>query len=110
MSKKERDELLKLVDNFDYILNDDDSSAEEKEEAKYHKIRISGLLLSPLFPIGIIRNILMMGFFVIGFLAFLTPYEWLFWSFFIALAFSPRIVGEITHGLGKIIGAISRLG
>ena len=108
MSKKERDELHKLMDGLDIILNNENSSEAVKEMAEYHKAAISGYLLSPLFPIGIIRNILMTGFFAIGFLAFLTPYEWLFWSFFIALAFSPRIVGKIIHVSGRIIGAVSR--
>ena len=110
MSKKERDELHKLMDYFDIILNNENSSVEAKEMAEYRKAEISGLLLSPLLPIGIVRNILMMGFFAIGVLAFLTPYEWLFWSFFVALAFSPRIMGEIFHGLGRIKGVISGLG
>lgn len=101
MSKKERDEIKGLIVNFEGILNDAKSSAEEKQVAEHQIEKLSGLLLSPLFPTGIIRNFFMIGLFALGFLAFLTPYEWLFWSFFISLAFSPRIVGELAFRYGR---------
>ena len=104
MSKKERDEIKGLIYSFEVILNDINSSTEEKQAAEYQIVSLSGILLSPLFPTGIFRNILMISFFALGFLAFLTPYEWLFWSFFIALAFSPRIVGELAYGYRKMVG------
>lgn len=104
ISKKERDEIKGLIENFEGILNDEISSAEEKQVAEDQIIKLSGILLSPLFPAGILRIVLMLSFFALGFLAFLTPYEWLFWSFFIALAFSPRIVGEMAFLRGRMVG------
>ena len=103
MSKKERDEIMGLIVNFESILNVENSSVEEKQEAKHQINKLSEVLLSPLFPEGIIRNVLMIGFFALGFLAFLTPHEWLFWSFFIALVFSPRIVGELAFRYGRMV-------
>ena len=85
-------------------MNDTNSNAEEKETAEVQLASISGALLSPIFPAGITRKVLMIGFFALGFLAFLTPYEWLFWFFFIALLFSPRIVGELAHLMGRVWG------
>ena len=59
----------------------------------------------------------MVGCFSLGFLAFLTPYEWLFWFFFIALAFSPRIftgfrpdVRFLGSTLTLVLGAMYFLG
>ena len=105
MSKKERDEIKGLIVSFELILNDENSTDEEKQVAEHHTVNLTGVLASPLFPTGIIRNVLMIGFFALGFFAFLTPYEWLFWSFFIALAFSPRIVGELAYKYGKMVGS-----
>ena len=46
MSKKERDELHKLMDGLDIILNNENSSEAVKEMAEYHKTSISGVLTS----------------------------------------------------------------
>ena len=105
MSQKERDEIKGMIASFELILNDENSSNEDKQVAERQIVNLSRILASPLFPTGIIRNVLIVNFFALGFLAFLTPYEWLFWSFFIALAFSPRIVGELAHRYGKMVGS-----
>ena len=102
ISKKSRDEVLGLMDSFQNVLNDKKSNAEEKEAAELQLASLAGVLISPLFPTGITRNVLMIGCFTLGFLAFLTPYEWLFWFFFIALVFSPRIVGELAYLTGRV--------
>ena len=86
--------------SFQNILDDENSSVAEKQMARDQIAKLSGVLLSPLFPSGIVRIVLMIGLVALGFLAFLTPYEWLFWSFFVALAFSPRIMGEVVHRMG----------
>ena len=102
MSTKERDSLLELMKTFQNVVDDEGSTFKEKQIASEQITNLSGLLMSPLFPPGIVRNVLMIGFVALGFIAFLTPYEWLFWSFFIAPAFSPRIVGEVAHGSGRL--------
>ena len=104
MSEKERDELFGLLGLNQKLLNCEDASAEDKQRAEDQIVIISGMLLSPLFPTGLARNVLMIGFFVLGVLAFITPYEWLFWSFFIGLAFSPRITGELARRFGAWFG------
>ena len=106
IQKKDRDALVGAMGSFENILNDKSSSAEEKQTAELQIASISGALLSPLFPTGITRNVLMLGCFLLGFLAFLTPYEWLFWFFFIALTFSPRIVGELAYLGGCVARAL----
>ena len=102
MSTKERDALQEMMKTFQEIVDDGGSTLEEKQIASEQITRLSGRLASPLFPSGIVRIVLMLGFVGLGFLAFLTPYEWLFWSFLIALAFSPRIMGEVVHGSGRL--------
>lgn len=102
MPTTERNALLEMQKTFQKVLHDDNASVAERQIASEQVARLSGLLVSPLLPSGIIRNVLMLGFVTLGFLAFLTPYEWLFWSFFIALAFSPRIMGEVIHGTSRL--------
>lgn len=104
MPKREREEFNGMMDSFQNILNDENSSTEDKQTAELQIAKFAGVLASPLFPTGIIRNVLMIVFFALGILAFLTPYEWLLWSFFIALAFSPRIVGELSFRYGRMVG------
>ena len=70
MSKKERDEIRGLIENFEVILNDEISSAEEKRVAEHQINKLSGMLLSPLLPAGIIRIVLMLGFLLLVFLRF----------------------------------------
>ena len=109
LPKRERDDLIELMNSFQKILNDENSSAEEKQIAQLQISKIAGTLGSPLFPVGIIRNVLMVGFIALGFLSFYTPYKWLIWSFLIAVTFSPRIVAEVVHGLGRVIGTLKSL-
>ena len=104
MPKKERDTLMRVLDLHQQILSAEGASAEDRERAEEQIAIISGMLVRPLFPTGFVRNVLMVGFVVIGILAFLSPYEWLFWSFFIALAFSPRIVGGLAFRCGTWSG------
>ena len=102
MTKKERDELRSLQSTFLSILSDEHASAEGKRTASEQVFALSGALMSPLLPSGIVRNVLMIGFIAIGILAFLTPYKWLFLSFFVALAYSPRVVGELSVLSGRV--------
>ncbi|MCY4654761.1 MAG: hypothetical protein OXC95_16555 [Dehalococcoidia bacterium] len=102
MTKKERDELVSLQSTFLSILNDEHASEEEKRAASQQVAALSGALLSPLLPIGIVRNVLMFMFFLIGIFAFLTPYTWLSLSFLPALVFSPRVMGELAYRSGRV--------
>ena len=101
MTKKEQDELRSLQSTFLSVLSDERASAEEKRTASEHVFALAGALMSPLLPTGVIRNALMFGFVAVGILAFLTPYKWLFLSFFVALAISPRVVGELSVLSGR---------
>ena len=62
----------------------------------------AGKALSTWLPVDNVSKIFMLRFFLIGFLGFFTPYEWLVWSFLIAGIFSPRLMGEITLKLGQM--------
>ena len=104
MSEWERNELERERAILEDILNDENSSEEEKQDAALRRACVAGALLSPLFPPGIIRITLMIGFFAVGFLSFLTSYKWLFLSFFLSFSFSPRIVGE----MARVVGAFNR--
>ena len=106
MPRRERDVLCVCMSFWEGVVSDETTGAEKKREAELQMAAIAGALLSPILPTGLIRNALMFGFFVIGALAFLTPYQWLFWSFFIALALSPRICGTVCYRFGECCGAV----
>ena len=101
MSKKERDKWNLMIKTWQMIKEDEFASEEAKQQADLDIATISGVLMSPLFPTGIIRNVLMFTFLGISVLAFYTPYEWLLWSVLIAGCFSPRIMGEVVFRLGR---------
>ena len=101
MSKQEKETLDACLALHQKLLNEEGISAEDKRRSEEQVAMITGTLLSPLLPIGLVRKVLMIGFFTLGVLAFITPYEWLFWSFLIGLTFSPRIVGELAIRLGQ---------
>ena len=107
LSRAKRDELEGLMVELGNALSDENLSAKERAKLEEHRAALAGLMLSPLFPTGIVRNVLMTGFVILGFLAFLTPHEWLFWSFFIAATFSPWIMGKLAHKLGRARRSIS---
>ena len=100
--------MIGAIDIFQEVLNDENSSATQKKNAEMLIALYSGAVLSPLLPPGIIRTILMVLVFSLGFLAFLTPHEWLFWCFFLAFIFSPRVVGIFAYRLGEFMGRHQR--
>lgn len=73
----------------------------EVPELELLEAAVAGRLLSPWLPYGVWRKVAMLGFFALGWMAFVTPYEWLFWSFLVCLAFSPRVVGMTAVWAGR---------
>ena len=81
LTRKERDELRSLQSSYLSILNDERASDEQKEIASEQVQTITGALLSPLFPTGIVRKR------VIGWFCCSGPYS----------RFLPRTIGCSCH-------------
>ena len=77
------------------------SRAGELPQLELLEAAVAGRLLNPWLPYGVWRKVAMLGFFVLGWLAFVTPYQWLFWSFLVCLSFSPRVVGMAAFWSGR---------
>jgi hypothetical protein len=101
MDKKLNQQLKDLLEKLMNIRENEDLTQEEREKLDLDIARISGQLLSPWLPLGIMRKILMSVFILIGFLGFISQYQWLIYSFIIAGFFSPRVVGETAMMIGK---------
>lgn len=95
---QQRDDGLKLLD----LLEEAKSRfGELPQELELLEVAATGRLLSPWLPHGVWRKVAMLGFFGLGWLAFITPYQWLLWSFLVCLAFSPRVVGKTAVSSGR---------
>jgi hypothetical protein len=69
---------------------------------------LAGQLLSSWLPIGVIRKLIFLTLLIFAVIGIATEPQWYhFLSILIALIFSPRVVGEITYALGKIIAMFS---
>ncbi len=73
------------------------------EELKKMDAAIGGYLLSKWLPHGSIRKIIFFIFVVFAISGFLSVPEW--WHYlllFFALTMSPRVIGSLACGLGKV--------
>ena len=101
LSKQEQLELKNTLKEVTDALDDETLSLEDREELENHKASLSGALLSPILPTGMVRILIMLSCFVLGVSAFYTDYEFLFWFLLIGCSFSPRLVGTIAFLFGR---------
>ena len=72
LSKQEQLELKNTLKEVTDALDDETLSLEDREELENHKASLSGALLSPILPTGMVRILIMLSCFVLGVSAFLT--------------------------------------
>ena len=95
---QQRDDGLKLLEALEEAKS---RFGELPQELELLEAAVAGRLLSPWLPYGVWRKVAMLGFFALGWMAFVTPYQWLFWSFLVCLAFSPRLMGMAAIWSGR---------
>ncbi len=101
LSQQDQLELKNTLKEVTDALGDETLSLEDRQELENHKASLSGALLSPILPTGMIRMFIMFSCFVLGTSAFYTDYEFLVWFLLIGCSFSPRLIGEIAVLLGR---------
>ncbi len=101
LSQQEQLELKNTLKEVTDALDDETLSLEDRQELENHKASLSGALLSPILPTGIVRIFCMFGCFALGASSFYTDYEFLVWFFLVGCSFSPRLIGEIAVLLGR---------
>ena len=104
MDKETHTALLKTSRLVNEKLKDPNLTAEEREEMQVKSSAIAGQLLSTWFPVPTANRVLMLCYFIIGCLGFVTAYGWLKYSFLLVLCCSPKLIGIISF----LIGAMSR--
>ena len=101
LTKREKQDLDAAFDVHMYVVNSDYASQEQKEQSKLEIAKILGHSMSPLFPTGMTRNVLMAACMAFGIAGFFVSYWWLGLFIPVALAFSPRIAGELCYLAGQ---------
>ena len=101
LSKQEQLELKNTLKEVTDALDDETLSLEDRQELENHQASLSGALLSPILPTGVVRILIMLSCFVLGVSAFYTEYEFLFWFLLIGCSFSPRLVGTLAFLFGR---------
>ena len=91
-------------------LKSDDLTVEQREELEIHADKLSGVLLSIWFPIGVGRKLIMFVLFSIGIYGLEIENDYLLISWILLPCFSPRIVGEVSYLIGRFVGGIRGTG
>lgn len=102
LTKREKQDLEAALDVHLYAIESENASQDQKEQSSLEIAKISGFLMSPLFPTGIIRNVLMATCLGLGIAGFFLPHWWLWLFFLVALMFSPKITGELSYLAGQV--------
>lgn len=85
-------------------------TAKQRSELEIHAARLSGVLLRPWFPMSWTRRLIMAAIVLVGAQqAYVGNYQPLIW-WLILLFFSPRIIGESSHFLGRLYRKLRHAG
>ena len=101
MDKETYDSAKRAFEEVKEQLKRDDLTSEERAELVMHADRLSGLLLSIWFPMGIGRKLIMLVIFLVGIYGLLIGNHYFLFSWVILPMFSPRLVGEIAFLMGR---------
>jgi GYF domain 2 len=100
-------EARKLLQEIQNELQDPNLSGEQREELKLHAARLAGVLCHPWFPMSWGRRLIMAAIFLFGLVqAAIGNYQPMLWWLLLPV-FSPRIVGEAAHLMGRVRGLMS---
>lgn len=101
MTPSQQSELRKVSEELRVELARDDLTPEQRAELLRHSYAVAGVLTSPLLPVGLPRQLLAALFVVVAIGGIMQDEWWSLVFLAIAATFSPRIVGEASHALGR---------
>ena len=104
MDKKTQSTLKKQLKEITELLKSDGLTIEQREEFELLSAKISGSLLSVWLPVDIGRRLIMVILFLIGLYGLMNGNNYFLISWIFLPMFSPRLVGEIAHLMGRFAG------
>src|SRR5262245_26076917 len=99
-----RDDYFKTKSKLaaiDDALHQGHLTPQERAELEATSVSLSRQLVTPWIPAGWTRRGVMLGLFLAGAYGLLTGLEVLVWCWPVILVFSPRIMGENFHTIGR---------
>lgn len=102
MTRDEYEEVKRQNAEVYRLLREGSLTPEEKQKLQVLHSQLSGLLLSPWLPFGWGRRSAMLVLFLSGAIGLLAGNVYLLAAWMAMFCFSPRIVGECSHFLGKL--------
>ena len=102
MDKETYGSAKKTLEEINEHLKSDDLTVEQREELEVHSAKLSGVLLSIWFPMGIARKLIMVVIFLVGIYGLVIGNHYFLFSWIILPMFSPRLMGEVSYFMGRI--------
>jgi hypothetical protein len=104
MRREQYAEAKRTFDELTRRLKEDNLTPEEQDHLRSYLPGLSGVLHSIWFPFDWGRRTLMILIFIVGIFGLIQGYHDLMWIWLALPAFSPRIIGEAFHLLGRTQG------
>jgi len=92
------------LEEISQLLANSNLSYEERQRLELLQAQLSGELMTPWLPYGVVRKLLMLIFVFLGVVGVLAGNVYTALLLIFAILFSPRVVGELAYRLGKFSG------
>ena len=107
MSRETHEDANKALEEVTELLKDETLSAEERQTLKIQKASLAAVLLKTWLPMGWGRRWIMLVLLLFGVNGLVEENNYLLLCWLPLPFFSPRLVGEIVHLLGKLSRGVS---
>ncbi len=101
MTRKDYFRAKAKLANIDDALREGHLTPEERAELEALSAAMSKQLVTPWIPAGWARRGIMLGLLATGLYGLVAEMELLVWSWPLILIFSPRVMGENFHAIGR---------
>lgn len=102
MNQNDTQLIKNQLEEVSQLLANPNLSYEERERLELYQTQLSGQLMSPWLPYGFVRKILMLVFVFLGVSGLFEGNAYFVLLLIFAVLFSPRVVGSLAYGLGKL--------
>lgn len=106
MTREEFDEAKRVSAEIAEELKRSDLTPEQRAQLEHHQTKLAGVLSSTWLPFGWWRRAVMLVLLLLGLLWPLGGSVVWVVAWLLMLSFSPRVVGEVVHALGRFFGGL----
>jgi hypothetical protein len=103
MNREEYIEAKMVLEKISHLLKDGNLTEEEKQKFELSKAQLSGQLLSIWWPFDWGRRSTMIVLFLVGLYGLIEGSNQFLLAWLFMLIFSPRVVGEFSFFVGRIL-------